>query len=90
MGIVVVLATLVAIFQQASGRIPAWFRLPVHLVFPLTNLLSEERFLAITRASLKPYPWTNHLTALTYGLNYAFVWFLMAVLLFQYRSLSRD
>jgi ABC-type transport system involved in multi-copper enzyme maturation permease subunit len=90
MGIVVVLATLVAIFQQASGRIPTWFRLPVHLVLPLTNLLSEERFLSITRASLKPYPWTNHLTALTYGLNYAFVWFLLAVLLFQYRSLSRD
>ncbi len=90
MGIVVVLTTLVAIFQQASGRIPAWVRLPVHLVLPLTNLLSEERFLAITRASLKPYPWTNHLTALTYGLNYAFVWFLLAVLLFQYRSLSRD
>jgi len=90
MGIVVVLATLVQVFQQASGRIPAWFRLPVHLVLPLTNLLSEERFLSITRASLKPYPWTNHLTALTYGLNYAFVWFLLAVLLFQYRSLSRD
>lgn len=90
MGIIVVLATLVETFQRASNHIPGWIRLPVHLVLPLTNLLSEERFLVITRASLKPFPWTNHLTALTYGLNYAFVWFLLAVLLFQYRSLSRD
>jgi ABC-type transport system involved in multi-copper enzyme maturation permease subunit len=90
MGVVIVLATLTLIFGSASSHIPRWVRLPVHLVLPLTNLLSEERFLTITRASLKPYPWTNHLTALAYGLDYALVCFLLAVVVFQRRSLSRD
>jgi ABC-type transport system involved in multi-copper enzyme maturation permease subunit len=90
MGIVILLATLVVIFGDSLIKMPNWVRLPVHLVLPLTDLLSESRFLAITRASLKPFPWTNHLTALSYGLNYAFVCFLLAVLVFQYRSLTRD
>ena len=89
-GIVTVLATLVQVFGSTRTAMPDWIRMPVHLVLPLTGLLSEERFLSITRASLKPYPWTNHLTALVYGLDYALVWFLLAVLVFQYRSLSRD
>jgi len=90
MGIVAVLNTLVGIFGSTRTAMPDWVRMPVHLVLPLTRLLSEERFLSITRASLKPYPWTNHLTSLVYGLDYALVWFLLAVLVFQYRSLSRD
>jgi ABC-type transport system involved in multi-copper enzyme maturation permease subunit len=89
-GIVTVLATLVQVFASARSAVPHWIRMPVHLVLPLTGLLSEERFLSITRASLKPYPWTNHLTALIYGLDYALVWFLLSVLVFRYRSLSRD
>jgi hypothetical protein len=56
----------------------------------LTNLVSEERFMVITRASLKPFPWTNHLTALAYGLDYALVCFLLAIVIFQRRSLTRD
>jgi ABC-type transport system involved in multi-copper enzyme maturation permease subunit len=90
MGIVAVLATLIEMFGSESRNIPPWVRLPIHLFLPLTNLLSEDRFLTITRASLKPYPWTNHLTALAYGLDYAMVCFLLAVLVFQYRGLSRD
>lgn len=90
MGIVVILATLIQIFGSASSHVPAWIRLPVHFFLPLTDLLSEDRFLAITRASLKPYPWTNHLTALAYGLDYALVCFLLALWVFQHRSLSRD
>ena len=90
MAIVAIVATSIEVFGAASRSIPGWIRLPIHVFLPLTNLLSEERFLAITRASLKPYPWTNHLTALAYGLNYAFVCFFLAVLVFQYRSLSRD
>jgi ABC-type transport system involved in multi-copper enzyme maturation permease subunit len=89
-GIVVVLATLVAIFGSASRHIPAWVRLPVHFILPLTNLVSEDRFLVITRAAVKPFPWTHHLTALTYSLDYALVFFLLAVFVFQRRSLSRD
>jgi ABC-type transport system involved in multi-copper enzyme maturation permease subunit len=90
MGIVAILATLIELFGQSSHSIPRWIRLPVHVFLPLTSLLSEQRFVALTRASLKPYPWTNHLTALAYGLDYALVCFLLAVLVFQYRSLSRD
>lgn len=90
MGLVILLATLVQIFGESFIKIPVWVRLPVHLVLPLTNLLSESRFLAITRASVKPFTWTNHLTALAYGLNYAFVCLLLAILVFQYRSLARD
>jgi ABC-type transport system involved in multi-copper enzyme maturation permease subunit len=90
MGIVAVLATLVATLQSPLSSIPNWLRLPVHVILPMTNLLSEERFLVINRASLKAYPWTNHVTALAYGLDYALVCFLLAAFLFQYRSLTRD
>jgi ABC-type transport system involved in multi-copper enzyme maturation permease subunit len=90
MGIVAVLATLVATLQSPLSSIPNWLRLPLHVILPMTNLLSEERFLTITRASVKAYPWTNHVTALAYGLDYALVCFLLAAFLFQYRSLTRD
>jgi ABC-type transport system involved in multi-copper enzyme maturation permease subunit len=90
MAIVAILATLMAIFASTSLHIPNWFRLPIHLILPLTNLLSEDRFLAITRASVKPFPWTYHVTALAYGLNYTLVCFLLAAALFQRRALTRD
>ena len=92
MAAVGVIATLIQVFESASAvnHIPGWVRLPVHLVLPLTNLLSEERFLVITRAAVKPFRWTNHVTALAYGLDYALVCFLLAVAVFQRRSLSRD
>lgn len=89
MGGVAILATFVAIFGSQSS-IPAWVRLPLHLVLPMTGLLSEDRFLVIKQASLRPFPWTNHVIALAYGLNYALVCFLLAVLVFQRRSLTRD
>jgi ABC-type transport system involved in multi-copper enzyme maturation permease subunit len=90
MGIVIVLATLVQVFASTASHIPVWLRTPVHLVLPLTNILSEERFMIITRASLRPLPWTNHLTALAYGVDYALVCFLLAVFVFERRSLARD
>jgi hypothetical protein len=62
----------------------------VHVVLPLTDLLSEQRFLAITKASLKPFPWTHHATALAYGLDYALVCLLLAMWVFQRRSIARD
>jgi ABC-type transport system involved in multi-copper enzyme maturation permease subunit len=88
--IVIVLATLVRVFGSTTSSIPGWIRLPVHLLLPLTNLLSEDRFLTITHASLKTFSWKNHLTVLTYGLDYALVCFLLAVFIFQYRNLSRE
>jgi len=90
MGIVGISAALIEVFGSHSSGIPPWIRMPVHVVLPLTNLLSEERFLVISRASLKSYPWTNHVTALAYGMNYALACFLLAVVLFQRRSLTRD
>jgi ABC-type transport system involved in multi-copper enzyme maturation permease subunit len=90
MGVVVIAMTLITVFASASRHIPAWLRLPVHLTLPLTGLLSEERFLVITKASLKPFPWTSHLTILAYGLDYALLCFLLAVFVFQRRSLARD
>ncbi len=89
-GIAAVLGTLISVFQSPSSLIPVWLRQPVHLSLPMTDLLSEQRFLSITRASLKPFPWTSHLTALAYGLDYALVCFLLAVWLFQRRGLSRE
>jgi|SRR5215472_1886910 len=90
MGIVIILATAVEYFASSFSRIPGWFRIPVHLILPLTNLLSERRFLSITQASIKPYPFTNHLIALAYGLDYALVCFLLAIFVFHYRNLTRD
>ena len=90
MAMVVILMTLIEVFASTSSHMPAWLRLPVHVILPLTNLVSEEKFLIITRASLRPFPWTNHLTALAYGLDYALVFFLLAVFVFQRRSLARD
>ena len=46
MGAIAILATLVQVFGASISRIPSWIRVPVHLVLPLTNLLSEERFLS--------------------------------------------
>jgi ABC-type transport system involved in multi-copper enzyme maturation permease subunit len=90
--VVAVLATLIPMvpFVTALSRFPNWLRLAVHLILPLTDVLSEQRFLTITRAALKPFPWTSHLTALAYGLDYALVCFVLAVVVFQYRNLSRD
>src|SRR5256885_422168 len=38
--------------------------------------------------SLKPIPWSEHLTAMAYGLDYALVCFLLAVWSFSHRSLT--
>ena len=76
---------------MAVNRIPAWIQTPLHVVLPMTAVvLDESRFFNMTQAALQRYPWTNHLTALTYGINYALVFFLLAIALFQRRSLTRD
>jgi ABC-type transport system involved in multi-copper enzyme maturation permease subunit len=59
-------------------------------VLPSTGLLSETRFLEITHASLKQTGWLEHLTTISYGLNYALVCLLLAMWSFHYRSLKRD
>lgn len=39
---------------------------------------------------VKIYPWTYHVTALAYGLDYALVCCLLAVVVFQHCNLSSD
>ena len=60
------------------------------MVLPSTNLLSESNFLSITQTTLKQMAWLDHLLALSYGLDYALVCFLLAVWSFRHRSLTRD
>jgi ABC-type transport system involved in multi-copper enzyme maturation permease subunit len=90
MGIILIMMALVEIFGSASNHIAPWIKVPVHLVLPLTGLVSEDRFMVISRASLKPFPWASHLVALSYAVDYALVCFLLAVFLFHRRELTRD
>ncbi|HEU5409734.1 MAG TPA: ABC transporter permease subunit [Candidatus Acidoferrales bacterium] len=85
-----VFAGLVAPKAPLTAHIPAWIRAPIYAVLPSTGLLSESRFLSITRTSLQHTTWLQHLTTLAYGLDYALVCFLFAVWSFHYRSLRRD
>jgi ABC-type transport system involved in multi-copper enzyme maturation permease subunit len=87
--VVEVLASMVAPGSFAAHSLPAWLANGTYYVLPSTGLLSETRFLAVTQSSLAATPWTEHLTALAYGLDYALVLFLLAVWSFSKRSLSR-
>lgn len=69
---------------------PVWLRMGLYAVLPSTGLLSESKFLAITQSSLQKTSWTDHLTALAYGVDYALVFVLLAVWLFRHRSLTRE
>jgi ABC-type transport system involved in multi-copper enzyme maturation permease subunit len=60
-----------------------------YALLPSTYLLSESRFLTITQASLQKVTWDVHAITLGYGLDYALVWFLLAVWSFQRLSLLR-
>ena len=62
----------------------------LYVILPSTNLLSESNFLSITETSLKRMAWTDHLLALSYGLDYALICFLLAAWSFRYRNLTRD
>lgn len=75
----------------AVNEVPRWIRLPLHIALPLTTVvLDENRFLTMTVAAMKRYPWNDHIIALAYGLNYALVFFLLAVAAFQHRGLTHD
>jgi len=81
-----------AVSPGSSGGhwIPDALRSGLYYVLPSAELLSESNFLAITTAALKQRPWTDHLTALAYGLDYALVCFLLAAWSFRRRSLARE
>jgi hypothetical protein len=67
-----------------------WARNAVYVILPSATLLSEERFLEITHASLKQTTWAEHLTTIAYGLDYALVCLLLAMWSFHSRALKRD
>jgi ABC-type transport system involved in multi-copper enzyme maturation permease subunit len=67
-----------------------WLKTALYYVLPSTNLLSEERFLSLRQAALKPTTWQEHGTALLYGLDYALVILLLAMWSFRGRTLRRD
>jgi ABC-type transport system involved in multi-copper enzyme maturation permease subunit len=92
-GAVLVIAELASMVAPSGGRpawMPAWIHDSLYLVLPSTHLLSEERFLQITQASIHSVPWSDHLTALTYGLDYAAACFLLAAWAFRGKSLTRE
>ncbi|HUP04845.1 MAG TPA: ABC transporter permease [Bryobacteraceae bacterium] len=67
-----------------------WLRNAVYAVLPSTGLLSESRFLTISRERVTQTPLAEHAIALCYGLDYALVLFLLAAWAFRRRSLARD
>jgi len=93
-----ILAFCVVLFTSIAAQIvapsanttflPEWLKTGLYYVLPSTDLLSETRFLTITRATLQEATATEHLYALVYGLDYALVLFLIAVWLFHRRSLE--
>jgi Cu-processing system permease protein len=90
--IVLVIMIGAGLVAPGSGTtfMPEWLKTGLFYILPSSNLLSETRFLTITRATLRAAPWTDHATALLYGLNYALVCFVLAAWIFRSRSLSRD
>jgi ABC-type transport system involved in multi-copper enzyme maturation permease subunit len=93
MGITLIVAVVALIVEPTGQAVTShwkYLRWPLWITLPSTSLLSEERFLTITHASLKQAGWLEHLTTLAYGLDYALVLVLMAMWSFHYRSLTRD
>jgi ABC-type transport system involved in multi-copper enzyme maturation permease subunit len=88
--VIAVLAELVAPGRLAARGFLGWIITPLYAVLPCTGLLSEGRFISLTRASLMRTTWSDHLTSLTYGLDYALVCLLLAMWSFHFRSLRRD
>jgi ABC-type transport system involved in multi-copper enzyme maturation permease subunit len=89
-GCVLLISVLAEIAGPGRSFLPGWLRAGIYYVLPSTSLLSESRFLTITQAALKPVPWRDHAITLAYGLDYALVFFLLAVWSFRFRNLSRD
>ena len=88
--VVSVLASLSAPSSTGVAFLPEWLHRGLFYLLPSTDLLSETNFLAITSSNLRPVPWTQHLTALTYGLDTALVCFLLAAWAFRHRGLTRE
>jgi ABC-type transport system involved in multi-copper enzyme maturation permease subunit len=92
-GIVLVMSIAAGIVAPSAATpsfMAPWVRTALFDLLPSTTLLSEIRFLTVTKATIRAATWTDHVTALTYGLDYALVCFLLAAWIFRSRTLSRD
>ena len=67
-----------------------WIKNVLYAVLPSSGLLSEGRFLTIKEAAIKRTGWLDHVTTLSYGLDYALVLLLIAMWSFHSKSLRRD
>jgi ABC-type transport system involved in multi-copper enzyme maturation permease subunit len=85
-----VLANLAAPSSVGIAFLPQGIRKALFYGLPSMNLLSETNFLAIASAKLEPTPWTQHVTALAYGLDQALVCLLLAAWAFRRRGLTRE
>jgi ABC-type transport system involved in multi-copper enzyme maturation permease subunit len=85
-----IVALIVVPGQEVTNQFLAGLKTALYIVLPSTTLLSEDRFLSITEASLKQTGWAEHLTTIAYGLDYAIVVLLLGMWSFHYRSLKRD
>lgn len=93
MGITLIIAVAALIVAPTGHAITGnvkYLKVPLWVMLPSTSLLSEDRFLTITHASLKSTTLLEHLTTLSYGLDYALVLLLVAMWAFHYQSLTRD
>jgi ABC-type transport system involved in multi-copper enzyme maturation permease subunit len=92
-GIIMVISVAAPRVMPGAGdasRLAGWIKAPLYAILPSTGLLSEDRFLTITHAALKPTGWLEHATTLGYGLDYALVCLVLAMWSFHFRSLKRD
>jgi hypothetical protein len=76
--------------QPANNVAWRWIKNFLYVVLPSSGLLSEDRFLTIKEAAIKRTGWLDHVTALSYGLDYALVLLLIAMSSFHSKSLRRD
>lgn len=92
-GVVLVVFILSMLLTPGGTRLvflPAAIRDAAYVVFPSTGLLSEDRFLGVTQASLEKITWDMHVVTVGYGLDYALIFLLLAIWSFRRRTLSRE
>jgi len=93
-GITTAVAVVVMIVEPSGRAVNnvawRWIKNVLYAVLPSSGLLSEDRFLTIKEAAIKKTGWLDHVTTLSYGLDYALVLLLIAMWSFHSKSLRRD
>src|SRR5882762_11000885 len=89
-GIAVIVLIVEPTGQPAKNLTWRWIKNVLYAVLPSSGLLSEDRFLTIKEAAIKKTGWLDHVTTLSYGLDYALVLLLIAMWSFHSKSLRRD